>query len=134
MLRRTTARVLVLLSLMAGTVVVSGSPAMAFTKRYNCFDSGVGAGQSTRFYADNGTFLGQVTWSWRWEGQGGQAYHVDIYDAVSDGASFSVRVDKSYAISELTSDDVLNYYVRKYRVVWNGYATNWLSPITCTAP
>jgi hypothetical protein len=130
MLKRVTARTALVLSLVVPSIAVLASPAMAFTKATDCTSSSVGSGQWIEFRADNGAFLGRVTWLWSWHGQASR-YQLGIEDRTGDGAVLSARVDAGSQVIEYTNNRTIGYAVRKYKVVWNGYESNWFPPNYC---
>ncbi|MBM2616634.1 hypothetical protein JIG36_13800 [Actinoplanes sp. LDG1-06] len=131
MIRKFIARFLAVVTIVATSIFVLGSPAWAFRRWTTCFNQELGDGQKIRFYADNGDILTTVDWYWRFAGQGNAKYMIDISDFRDDGADTSVRVDAGSGVFEYTADKVIGYNVVKYRVVWNGYATAWLTPGGC---
>ena len=139
MVRKLAAQVLVVVVAVVASVVALASPAMAFTKDVWCYNQNGSAWQQTSFVADNGDPLGHVVWYWKWPGQGSDKYMLSIQDdAPYDGAVTVLRVDLGSTVKQYYQDAddangylVLTSTVRKYRAVWNGYATNWITPNAC---
>jgi hypothetical protein len=130
MLRRITGRAALVLALVVPSIAVLGSPAMAFTKKTGCTSSSVGSGQWVEFRADNGAYLGRVTWFWSWPGQASR-YQLSVDDKTGDGAVLTARVDAISQVIDYTANRTIGYEVRKYRVIWNGYASSWFPPNYC---
>ncbi|MBL7258785.1 hypothetical protein [Paractinoplanes lichenicola] len=124
MVRRIVARMLVVLMVGAAALAGTAQAAQAFSRTVFCEREGL----VIDYIADNNDFLGSARFHW-YAGY----WTIDIYDANPiDGAVMSARVDEGakgvreyYSFAELRGD------IRKWRAVWNGYASRWYPENSC---
>ncbi|MBG0568192.1 hypothetical protein [Actinoplanes aureus] len=130
MVRRFLAQAITMIVVVTTGLVVSGEAALAFTRRVTCGPYS----RTITYVADNGDRLGEVQWSWP------APHYLYILDFnIYDGADVSARVDAvdagviQYDWDILVEPDPYHIYypVRKFRAVWNGYASDWYPANRC---
>ncbi|WP_328474578.1 hypothetical protein OHA21_15560 [Actinoplanes sp. NBC_00393] len=133
MVRRFLAQAITVIVVVATGLVASAEAALAFRRQVTC--NGVYA-RTITYIADNGKPLGEVQWSWF--ASAPHSLYIRDFN-LYDGADVSARVDAveggviQYDWDILVDPDpyLIYYPVRKFRAVWNGYASDWYPANSC---